>query len=272
MIPKKEAKQTVVNKANFLLSSDTLWGYWLDLIFQMAKKFDFDWIDLALRKNFDAWSITYVKDLINKYEIPIKVIQVSDKVNSKEMNQALDLAREIWADVISINAPAILDIKTYKFINNNLPALRKHNRWIKFCIINPSKSSFFALPIPKYYFTNIVEIIKKYKSMLWLDVANIDEIVLETSLLRKITSFLPYISVVYLSDKTKTGKAHVWLWEWILKIPSLLKKFKQNEYFWYFSLKVEISKRDLSDLDKVEIILKKSRQYFRENYEDLNLR
>lgn len=270
MLPKKDSKEQ--KRASLLLSTDSLTGYWLDLIFQIAKRLEFDGIDLALRKNFDAWNIGYVKDLIDKYEMPVKVIQVSEKVNTKEMNQALDLAREIWSDVISVNSPSILDIKTFKFITNNLPAIKRHNKWIKFCIINPIKSSFFALPIPRYYFTNIVEIVKKYKTLLWLDVSNVDEVVLETSLMRKITSFLPYISVVYLSDKTKTWKVHVWLGEWILKIPSLLKKFRQNEYNWYFSLKLEITRRDLSDMDKVEIILKKSRQYFKENYEDLILK
>jgi hypothetical protein len=44
-------------KADFLLSTDTLPGYGLDLIFKIAKRIKFDGLDLAMRKNFDAWNI-----------------------------------------------------------------------------------------------------------------------------------------------------------------------------------------------------------------------
>ncbi len=264
-----EETQTNSKKANFLLSTDSLSWYWLDLIFNLATSLNFNGIDLALRKNFDAWNVPYLKSLIDKYNMPIKVVQVSDKVNTKEMNQALDICRELWADAISINAPNIFDITTYRFITNNLPNLRRHNKNIKFCIINPPKSSFLVLPIPKNYFSNIVEIVKKYKTMLGFDISNIEEALLETTFLRKLSNYIPYIGVVYISDKNKSGKWHAPLWDWVLKVPSVLKKFKQNEYYWYFSLKIIISKKDLADFEKVELILKKSRLYFKEYFEDL---
>jgi hypothetical protein len=48
-----------------------------------------------------------------------------------------------------------------------------------------------------------------------------------------------------------------------------LKKFKMNEYFWYFSLKLDLDKKDLADVDKIKVILKKCRLYYKENFEDL---
>ena len=46
-----------------LLSTDTLPNYWLDLIFSIAKNNWFDWIDLAMRKWFDARDEEYVQKL-----------------------------------------------------------------------------------------------------------------------------------------------------------------------------------------------------------------
>lgn len=264
-----EENQNTSKKSSLLLSTDSLSGYWLDLIFGLAKNLNFDWIDLALRKNFDSWNVPYLKNLIEKYNMPIKVVQVSEKVNTKEINQALDICRELWADVISINAPNIFDITTFRFITSNITNLKRHNKNIKFCIINPLKNSFLVLPIPKNYFTNIVEIVKKYKAMLWFDISNVDESLLETTFLRKLSNYIPYIWVVYISDKNKSGKWHVPLWEWVLKLPTIFKKFKQNEYYWYFSLKVNISKKDLADFEKVELILKKSKLYYKEYFEEL---
>ena len=50
-------------KSKLLLSSDTLWWYGLDLIFETAKTAKYDGIDLAIWKNFDSWNTEYVKKL-----------------------------------------------------------------------------------------------------------------------------------------------------------------------------------------------------------------
>lgn len=161
-IKKEEAQE----KTQILLSTDTLSGYGLDLIFQLTKEAGFDGIDLATRKNFDARNINYVKKLSAKHELPIKIVQVSSSINEKEINKALDLCYETKADTISINPPKIFNMKSYNFLLDNLPRLRKENKNIRFSIINPENSNIFALPIPKYRFTNIVEIIKKYSCYL----------------------------------------------------------------------------------------------------------
>lgn len=257
-------------KPQFLLSSDTLSGYGLDLIFQLANKLHFDGIDLAMRKNFDAWHIAYVKDLVDKYHLPVRVVQISRKVNINEMNQAVELARALGADVITINSPGIFNISSFRFLKRQLPAYKAHNKNIKFSIINPTQENFIGV-IPKYYFSNIVEIIKKHRMYLGLDIANIEEYVLENQFIKRIANFIPYLSVVYLSDVGKTGNDHLPLGDGILKVPSLLKKFKQNEYESYFSLKLNLESKVLSDIEKVEMILKKCRLFYKENFEHIVL-
>jgi len=250
----------------FLLSTDTLSWYWLDLIFETAKDIGFDGLDLAIWKNFDAWNVDYVKKLSKKHSLPINVIQTSAVINAKELNLALDLCEVTGADTITINAPKVLEFKAYSFIKDNIDEYKKQNPDINFSIINPADSNFFALPIPQYRFGNIVEIIKKYGCYLWLDISNFDEETLENELLRKVDQFVPYISVVYFSDKTKVWVSHVLPWEWTLKLSKLLKKFKRSKYARYFSLKIDINKVDLSDTDKVVIMLKKAKQYYVDNF------
>jgi len=160
---------------------------------------------LATWKNFDARNINYVKKLSEKHDLPIKVIQVSSSINEKEINKALDLCYETKADTININPPKIFNMKSYNFLMDNLPRLRKENKTIHFSIINPENSNIFALPIPKYRFTNVVEIIKKYSCYLGLDIANMDTEEFEGNFMRKLREFLPYISTIYFSDKTRLG-------------------------------------------------------------------
>jgi len=263
--------KTANAEKNFLLSTDTLWGVWLDLIFESAKKAWFDGIDLALWKNFDAYNVSYVKKLSEKHDLPVKIIQTSAKLNKKEMEKALDLCEALNVDTITINAPKFFDYRSFNFIKDNIEAYKKANKDISFSIINPLDASFFAVPIPKYHFSNLVEIIKKYGCNLWLDVSWLDEDSFEDDFMRKLEDFVPYISTLYLSDKTKEGKFHVLPGDGTLKLPTLLKKLKKNKYARYFSLKIEISKWDLADADKLDLILKKATKYFEENYTELKL-
>jgi len=78
------------------------------------------------------------------------------------MEKALDLCEALNVSSITINAPKFFDYKSFNFIKDNISTYKKANKDISFGIINPIDSSFFAVPIPKYRFSNLVEIIKKY--------------------------------------------------------------------------------------------------------------
>ena len=143
-------------------------------------------------KNFDAWQENYVKDLIKKYKMPVPVIQTSRNINLKEMNEAVNLAKEVDAKVISVNAPESFNVKSGRFLKKELPAYKHHNKGMKFSIINPEKVNYLGI-IPKYYFQDMVQIIKKQQVYLGLDVANIPEETLENQLIRKLPNFTPYL-------------------------------------------------------------------------------
>jgi len=200
----KEKKQS-----EYLFSTDALSGYGLDLVFDLIKEAGFDGIDLAIWKNFDSRKVDYVKKLSEKYELPVRVIQTSDNLNDKEINRAIDLAYELGADTIAINAPTFFNFKSFNFIADNVLRRRKENKSINFTIINPEDSSVFALPIPKYRFSNMVEIVKKYLCYIGLDISNIDADSFENDFMRKMKDFLPYIATIYISDKTRSGEGHI---------------------------------------------------------------
>lgn len=252
-------------KPKFILSTDTLTGYWLDLIFDLAKSAGFDWLDLAIWKNYDAWNESYVKSLALKHEMPIINVQVSSKVNEKELNQALDICAVTWSKSITINAPSYFDLTTFKFITKSLEAYKKQNKDIKFAIINPPEETYL-LPIPKYRFTNIVEIVKKYNAYLGLDISNIDETALDIKIFKKLDKFTPHISTIYFSDKTRWGLGHILPGDGTLKLESMLKELSKTWYQWSISLKINIDKKDLADIEKVLLILKKATKYLNENY------
>ncbi len=256
-----------VDKPRIVLSTDTLPGYWLDYIFDTAQQNWFDGIDLAIRKNFDARNSKYVKKLIKTYNLPVNIIQTSVDISAKEVEQALILAQEVWAELVAFNAPWYFNIKSYRLISDGIKDRKKQFPNIKFAIITPDSSYITLLPgFPKFRFSSIVEIIKRYDALVWLDVSAISDETRETIVLRKLDSIAPYLWVVYASDKSSTGKAHLPLGEGVLAMNTLLQQLAKAKYHWLFSIKLTLAKKDLADADKVSIYLRKSIWYINEYF------
>lgn len=245
-----------------LLSTDTLPNYGLDLIFSIAKSTWFDGIDLAMRKWFDAWDEEYVQKLALDHKLPVYIIQTSAKLNQKELDKALDLCEATNADTICINAPKITDFKAYDFVADNLKNYKYSNPDIHFTILNPKDSKLFALPIPEYRFSNIIDIVKKYDAYVGLDISNIDMDTFENEFTRKIDDYAPYISVIYLSDKTKDGKWHLVPGDGMLDLRTFLKRLKKSWYSRPISVKLDFKPTELANKEKLRKQLKKVRTYY----------
>ena len=54
-----------------------------------------------------------------------------------------------------------------------------------------------------------------------------------------------------------------------MKIPTFLKKVRQLDFDGFFSIKIRIDKKDLVDIEKVKLMLKKCKVYYLENYVNL---
>ena len=245
-----------------LLSTDTLPNYWLDLIFSIAKDNWFDWIDLAMRKWFDARDEEYVQKLSLQHEMPVYIVQTSAKLNQKELDKALDICQATNCDTICINAPKITDFKAYDFISDNLKNYKDNNPDIKFTVRNPKDSKLFALPIPEYRFSNIIDIVKKYDCYIGLDTNNLDIDLFENEFIRKIDDYAPYISVVYISDKTKNWKTHLPLWDWMLDLKTFFKRLKKSWYSRPKSIKLDFKPTELASKEKLKRQFKKIRTYY----------
>lgn len=253
-----------------LLSTDTLPNYWLDLIFSIAKNNWFDWIDLAMRKWFDARDEEYVQKLSLDHNLPVYIVQTSAKLNQKELDKALDLCQATNCDTICINAPKITDFKAYDFITDNLKAYKDNNPDIHFTIRNPKDSKLFALPIPEFRFSNIIDIVKKYDCYIWLDISNIDVDLFENEFTRKVDDYAPYISVIYLSDKNKNGKSHLVLWDGTLDLKTFFKRLKKSWYSRPMSIKLDLKPTELANKSTLKKQFKKIRAYYDKFFLNIN--
>lgn len=247
-----------------LLSTDTLPGFGLDLIFSTAKDAWLAGLDLALWKNFDAWNPKYVAKLSETHNLPVCTIQTSPKINAKELNKALEVCEATGAKHILLNAPSYFDMKSYSFLSGNLATYKQQYPHITFSIINPDTASMAFLPFPKFRFNNIGEIIKKFECQLGFDVANMDEDTIDTMILHQGQSMSDSISICYPMDRKKE-QVHLLPGEGTYNLPKILQFLHNHKYQWYFSIKLNLDSQTLVDPDKILFKLQKSLEYITKN-------
>ena len=93
------------------LSTGSLYPYGLNRIFEIAKKCDFDGLELLLRSNenafYDSWDSKYLKFLIKKWRMPINSLHVPFEFENKpdNMEEIVKLALSIKARYIILHIP-----------------------------------------------------------------------------------------------------------------------------------------------------------------------
>ena len=84
----------------------------------------------------------------------------------------------------------------------------------------------------------------------------------ENEFTRKIDDYAPYISVIYLSDKTRDWKWHLVPGDGMLDLRTFLKKLKKSWYSRPISVKLDFKPTELANKEKLRKQLKKVRTYY----------
>ena len=95
-----------------------------------------------------------------------------------------------------------------------------------------------------------------------MDINNIDSELLENEFTRKIDDYVPYISVIYLSDKTKNWKNRLALWDGTLDLQNFLKNLKKSWYTRPISIKLDLKPSELANKSAIKKQFKKIRSYY----------
>jgi hypothetical protein len=182
-----------------------------------------------MRKNFDARHEKYVKKLSDTHAMPVQIIQTSPRVNAKELNQAIILAQTVKANHIAINAPSYFDVKAYSFLTANLHTYQEQYPDITFTIISPDTSAMKYIPLPKYRFGNLADIIKKYKCNIGLDIAALDSETIDNFIMIKMPALIEHMSICYVADRLR-DKKYLVPGEGSHALPIILRNMYNNNY------------------------------------------
>lgn len=243
-----------------ILSTDSLRGYGLNRIFELAKAAGYDGIDVAVDFGaFDTCNGEYLKKLSDEYQMPIHAVSAPMQVKSDRIKQLVEIAKTVQAKVVIIQPPKILDFKMSSWLKNEVPRLRE-KEFISIALENAPAETFLGF-IPLHTMSNTEEL-KRFKHIS-LDVTRIGES--RKDLMRAYTSFKKFLVHVHLSN-IYHGKKYAPPQEGIMPLESFLTKLKQDRYPGAISIKISPKFLHVGDDGKVIESLKEAKKYYDKYY------
>lgn len=252
-----------------LLSTSSLKGYWLHKIFQIAKKSNYDWIDLDVEKgNYDTFDASYVKSLSDEFKVPVLSITSPDRwLDRQKIDEIIKMAWVLNSQVVNFS-PAHITDKNMDWYLWYLSKVKTENR-LSITLQNVEQK-FMYFVIPEYKNSNILDI----KKVTWDTALNVSSIDKSTWMdLNKMLGILwSSIKNIYICDKQWTKD---WLmpweaWGWLSHLPleSFFMKLKNSWYNWFFSLKVKPAEMWVWNEEKIEYNLESFKKYYKKHYLD----
>jgi sugar phosphate isomerase/epimerase len=243
-----------------VLSTDSLHGYGLNRIFDIAKNAGYLGIDLVYDpKQFDTQNPDYINSLIKDYSIPVVAIQAPSNGSADILKKVVQLAKEISCMVVLVQPPKILNFKYINWLRREVPKLRQKEN-ISIALENAPAGTFLGI-LPEHAMAGILEL-KKFKHAC-IDTSRASQRKEDIIWLYKILK--PFIVHVHLSNVYK-GKGYYLPYKGILPLESFLTKLKQHNFPGNISLKVSPKYLNAGNDKKVIEELKKCKEFYDEYF------
>lgn len=248
-----------------LLSTESLKGYGLNRIFELAKKAEYDGIDLDVDfKQFDTCNTEYLKALIKEYNLPVHAISAPKNISGNRIKEIVKMAKNLDSKVVILQPPKILNFKLANWLKTEVPKLRE-KEFLSIALENAPAGTFLGF-IPEHAMSNAQEL-KKFKHVS-LDTARIGE--QKKDLIRAYTALKKYLVHVHLSN-IYHGKKYALPQEGIMPLESFLTKLKQERYPGAISIKILPNFLKAGEDKKVVEELEKAKKYYDKYYTNVEV-
>lgn len=222
-----------------LLSSSSLYWYWIHRVFSFAKKAWYDGLDIDLSKlNYDLWDKDYIKSLSVEFSLPVLSITAWIwPMDIQKVDKIMEIANFLDVQVVTFSPPHFWD-KDIDWYRKYLPKLKKESH-ISISVQNVEPKFIFFI-IPEYKNATLYEI----KKLTWDTALDISSINTQSwvDILKAQKILWWSMKNIYFNDKKWTIKWIMpwfsWWWTSNLPLESFLMKLKTSWYNWFITLKV----------------------------------
>jgi sugar phosphate isomerase/epimerase len=243
-----------------LVCTESLKGYGLNRIFELAKTAGYDGVDLSINfKEFDTVNGDYLAKLSKEYDMPVHCISGPKNISQTKIKDLVKLAKKLNSKVLVLQPPKILNMKMASWLKKEVPKLRE-KEFLSIAMENASGETFLGF-IPKHALSNAKEL-KEFKHIS-MDTARIGEN--KKDIMRAYSSFKNYLVHIHLSN-VKRGKKYSLPDDGIMPLESFLTKLKQDRYPGAISIKILPKHLKAGNDDKAIDQLKSVKKYLDKYY------
>ncbi len=227
------------------ITTDSFAGYGLDHTFKLVKKAGLDGIEVVINHGeFDTQNADYLKELSERYKLPIVALSTQVEMNAKKAQRTVALAEQIGIPLVTLTPPNIFDFNYKKWLKEEAPLLRRKKN-VKIALVNPPVKMMFGI-FPKYAFNDIYEL-KQFDDIAF-DTSNI---VGRTEPLLEIYSILKSkICHVHLSN-VKHEQTHTLLTDGSVPLESFLTRLAREKFEGVLAMKFSPKALRAGDNEKV---------------------
>jgi len=242
------------------LSTGSLYKYGLTRIFDLAKEFGYEAIELVINSDcYDTYQESYLKEVIKNSQIPI--VGLSTPVSTskaKTIRNALKLAEKLSIPNLIVRPPFFTDFRFTSWFKRELPKIQNKTK-VNIAVVNvPAGKSFI---LPKFALGNINEL-KRYNHVC-LDTSHL--VSRKIDLMRVYQLFKSRLSFIHLSNWHKNNE-HWMVNEGILPLESFLTKLAKDGYQGPIAVKLNLENMGGDDLTVVRKQLKACKDFYDEYY------
>jgi len=240
------------------LHSSSLGKYGLNRIFEFTKSAGYDGIEIAVDKNnFDTQNAQYIKELSEKYKLPILALHTPINGSIKSVEHVVDMAVYLKCPVVVISPPKLFDFKFTNWLKKEVEPLRKKKK-IQIALINASGETLLGF-LPARALNNLTDL-KKF-GMISLDCSS--TLSKKWDLIRIYEHLKKLIVHVHISN-VRHHRDYSLPNEGVLPLESLLKKLKKDNYKGALSVRVRQTELSAGDDEEVVKKLKKVKSFISE--------
>ncbi len=241
------------------ITSQSFPHYGLERFFKFAKDLEVDGVEILINSNFDTQDPEYLKELEQRFEMPIKAFSLPSKGADRFIDAFEKVVSKFEGTTINLSSPEILSFHYKKWMQNSVPQLCKRFRLKLNRITVPMETFLGILPARDESSLHML----RQKGDVAVDLSalwkNSEDIMRVPDFLRD------KMKLVYLSN-VRNGSMYSSLPIGILPVESFLTKLSRDNFRGDFIIKISPKNLHEGDWERMEEVMKDSKDFFKKYF------
>lgn len=241
------------------ITSQSFPHYGLERFFRFAKELGVAGVEVAINSNFDTQDPDYLKELEERFSMPIKAFSLPNKGAEKYINAFEKVVSKFEGVAVNLASPEILSFSYKKWMEKSVPQLCKRFRLQLNRVTMPTETILGIIPAREESSLHML----RQKGSVGVDLSALWK---SSEDIMRVPDFLrEKMKLVYLSN-VRNGSMYASLPVGILPVESFLTKLSRDNFRGDFIIKLSPRNLHEGDAEKMMEIMRESKEFFGEYF------